>query len=280
MNFPIEIFTEIFKYIEYKDQGPIRRSCRALYRIPLTFTQATSPPSVLEVAHFLFEDLKLVRTTGKSQLFPTSLDGWYGDKHARFLSDSEHLCLRIHPERGICQDYIFGLVDQEEREFETVEDLVSTLRGFRFDLDHLRPNNLTIYRYLCKNRPFHSYDTDTFVIQLSVQLFKRPNYPDICREQSALLHDLLGLYSRKTWYRIEKIVGDVYGQHEAEQAFDDDWVPMSDKVREIFKFIVEMVSKFTSFDPFGLDDVSGDSVVNPVFESGIVSESLESEREK
>lgn len=56
--FPLDIFKEIIKYIPYSNQGPIRRTCSTIYKIPFTLEQLSEEPTIAEITYSIFDEVK------------------------------------------------------------------------------------------------------------------------------------------------------------------------------------------------------------------------------
>lgn len=246
--FPHEIYVEIFGFLEYGKQGPIRCTCKKLSIVPLTYEQACSEPCIPEIVHFLFRELELVKWKGearKSCLFKSIIKMYYHVRKLCFTNDIYTSCITLHGHINTVVYYQKGYFSQSNVvEFKTKEELIGLLAGYKLDLSGMNSKAIRFFRLLCKQRLFHNYDTDKFCVQTLISRFKALSYSDSCRKQSAFL-EVMDLFVYDTQAKIQNMVADVYGHDEYELTFDCDNIP-GHKFDEIVIFVLNIIEKFGS----------------------------------
>ena len=256
--FPHEIYVEIFKFLEYAYQGPIRCSCKRLSTIPLTFEQACSEPTIPEIVRFLYKELDLIKRkplnileSDRHQYFNylfSSIDDVYNDIHqVCFTNGAQSACIALNMKldkftvEHYNEKYPFP---SNTVDFKTSKELIQLLTSYKLDFTHINSETSRFFRLLCRQRPFNTYETDTFCVKSCITKFRSTMYEDRCRKQHEFL-EIVGLFDYGTADKIEQMGSDLYGEDEYYLTFDSDYGP-GPRFDEITKFVLDIFSHFGS----------------------------------
>lgn len=188
---PVEIYGEILGYLGYAEQGPLRCTCRAIYRLPVSPERACELPTVPEIIDFLS---KAVCIEARRQIFERSSSALFLEpEFIYFINGTERAAIEYEHETGamyfsmkVFVKFKSGYLRIYERTPGTnsMDEIRSRLSGYRFRL-HNKISNWRLYRVICQRRT-SSVNVNAFLISL-IQIQIRLRLPDYQIHQWVLI---------------------------------------------------------------------------------------------
>lgn len=220
MLLPFDVFSEIFKYIPYSEQGYLRLTSKQIYLLPLTFEQACSIPSIAECIAFISK-----------------------------LSDENQAKLR--------RLQVYDPIAKISRTIDPTN--LKNYQNAIFVLDNFYTDNFLIYRLLCKSRNFiqrvfPDTNTDLNIIPEMIHTFHRTHSNPY--RKSSELTALLWLFKDEIHDQIETDATQVFGEDQLGCIFNDDALNCNPpRLTEVISYIIDLISKLNVNDLKTLDDL-------------------------